>query len=158
MGDAVDHGAGPAALLEVPVVVAAEQGEVVEVGVAAVGPGEDVVALAPLRWMGAGGEGAAGVAGDEGEGLGAGGDAAGAAEVEDGAVGVEQGGSEFGLVGESDDVGGGDADAVGGGAVAGPGVEACSLMVMITVAGVPPASIIPLPVSPLLVWVSVSIG
>jgi hypothetical protein len=51
------------------VVVSAEQGEVVEVGRSAEDPVDDVVPVAPAGWVGAAGEGAAAVAGDQGSGL-----------------------------------------------------------------------------------------
>jgi hypothetical protein len=50
VGQAVSHFALPVVFLECSVVLFAEQGEVVEVGSAAVGPGFDVVSLAPVRW------------------------------------------------------------------------------------------------------------
>ena len=56
-------GGGQVALVDPGVVVAAEQGEVGQGGVAAVGPVSDVVGVAPLRWSPASGEGAAFVAG-----------------------------------------------------------------------------------------------
>lgn len=48
------------------------QGEVVEIGRATVSPRHDVVALGPFWWLAAVGEAAALVAGDQGDGLGAG--------------------------------------------------------------------------------------
>src|SRR5205807_1101847 len=56
VGGAVVHVAGPAEVVEVSVVVAAEQGAVVQGGGSAVGPGDDVVGLAPGRGGGAAGE------------------------------------------------------------------------------------------------------
>jgi hypothetical protein len=53
-------------VVDLSVVVAAEEGEVVEVGGAAVGPVFEVVGVAPAGWAVAAGEGAAVVAGDEG--------------------------------------------------------------------------------------------
>src|SRR5215213_10005012 len=55
--------AGPAPAEEIVVMVATEQGEIVQVGLAAVDPGRDVVPFAPFRRMSAAGEGATAVAG-----------------------------------------------------------------------------------------------
>jgi hypothetical protein len=52
----------PAGFVDEPVVVAAEEHEVVAVGGAAVFPGDDVVGVAPLRWAVAAGEPAVAVA------------------------------------------------------------------------------------------------
>ena len=60
--------------------VAAEQGEVVEVSKAANYPIHYVVSVAPAGRVGAAGEGAAGVAGDQRHGLASGGEALGSAE------------------------------------------------------------------------------
>ena len=89
------------------VVVGAEEDEVFEVGVAAVGPGGEVVGFAPGGGHGA----AAGLAGGEQEGFGAalgrGGESAGAAEVEELGGAAEDGGEvavdldESSLTGES---------------------------------------------------------
>jgi hypothetical protein len=95
---------------ELVVVVPADQGEV---GVAAVVPGDHVVALAPLGGDITAGEGAAGVAGDQGEGLGGGGDPAAAVEVEDRAFGVGEAERDVGLVREPPGFSGGDQGAVG---------------------------------------------
>lgn len=65
-----------------PVVVAANQGEVVEVGGATVGPRCDVMPLAVLGWLVTAREAAALVSGDQGEGLGAGGNALCTAVIE----------------------------------------------------------------------------
>ncbi len=63
LGVSVVGGAGlPGALVEVSVVVAAEQDAVVEGGRAALAPGHDVVGVAPRGWAFAAGEGAAAVA------------------------------------------------------------------------------------------------
>jgi hypothetical protein len=75
----------------VVVVVAAQQGQVVEVGRAAVDPFVEVVAFAPFRWVGAAGEAAAGISGDQRQGLAAGGDPAAPAQGEDGSGPVEDG-------------------------------------------------------------------
>jgi hypothetical protein len=56
-------------LCEVGVVVSAEQGEVVKIGEAAEGPVQNMVSVAVAGWVGAAGEGAAGVSGDQGDGL-----------------------------------------------------------------------------------------
>ncbi len=98
-GQAVDEADGPAAFGVLPVMEAAQQRGVVEVGGAAVGPRVNVVGFAPLGWPVAGGEGAAAVAGGEGEALRGAGEAPRAAEVEHGAAGVEDGGNEVGVSG-----------------------------------------------------------
>ena len=61
--------AGPAFLQEMGVVVSAEQSQIVKFGWAAEDPVEDVVSVAPLGWVGAAGEAAAGVSGDQCHGL-----------------------------------------------------------------------------------------
>ena len=61
--------AAPAFLCEVGVVVSAEQGHVVKIGKPAEDPIQDVVPVAPGCWVGAAGEGASGVSGDQGHGL-----------------------------------------------------------------------------------------
>jgi hypothetical protein len=66
---AVDHGAGPALFGVFAVVVAAEQGAVVDRGWSAVGVAGDVVGLAPAGRGGAPGEAAAAVAGGDRESL-----------------------------------------------------------------------------------------
>ena len=71
--------AGPAFLEEVGVVVSAEQGQVVQVGVAAEYPVHNVVAVAPLWWVGAAGEAAAAVPSGQRQGLAFGGQALGSA-------------------------------------------------------------------------------
>ena len=60
-------------------VVTAEQGEVVQVGEPAQDPVHNVVAVAPLRWVGAAGEGAAAVPGGQRQGLAFGGESLGSA-------------------------------------------------------------------------------
>ena len=83
----VQHDALPAAFGVFSVVVAAEQGEVVDVGGAAVGPVGDVVSLALARGPVTAGEGTAAVSGGQGDGLAGGGDPGGPAEVERDALG-----------------------------------------------------------------------
>ena len=61
--------AAPAFLCEVGVVVSAEQGQIVKIGKPAEDPIQDVVPVAVARWVGAAGEGAAGVSGDQCHGL-----------------------------------------------------------------------------------------
>ena len=61
--------AAPALLQKVGVVVSAEQGEIVKIGWAAEDPVQNVVPVAPLGWVGAAGEAASGVSGDQGHGL-----------------------------------------------------------------------------------------
>ena len=61
--------AAPAFLLEVGVVVSAEQSQVVKISKTAKDPIENVVPVAPLGWVGAAGEAASGVSGDQGHGL-----------------------------------------------------------------------------------------
>lgn len=82
----------PGGVVDHPVVSSAEQGEVVEAGVAAVGPVVEVVGVAHQWGAGAAGGGAVGVAEDEGAPEGGGDQALGAADVEDLAVGAEDGG------------------------------------------------------------------
>ncbi|HET9840764.1 MAG TPA: hypothetical protein VFQ01_02065, partial [Nocardioides sp.] len=64
------------------VVVSAEQDEVLEFGVAAVEPVDDVVGVAHDRWSGAAGERAVGVAQDQGDPDGEGDQSSGSADVE----------------------------------------------------------------------------
>jgi hypothetical protein len=90
-------GDGPAGFVGVPVVVAAEQDHVVDVGVAAVGPVPDVVGVAPLGWAVSAAGDVATVAGVEGPPLGGGGEAVGAAQVQGFAGGVEQQPGEVGV-------------------------------------------------------------
>ena len=61
--------AGPAFLQEMGVVVSAEQGQIVKISEAAEDPVQDVVSVAPLGWVGAAGEAASGVSGDQRHGL-----------------------------------------------------------------------------------------
>ena len=94
--------------VDVGVVAGAEQGEVVGVGWAVVGvPFAEVVGFAPGGGSVAAGVGAAVVAQAEVADLVGAGEAGGAAEVEDGAVGAEDGGDEQGVAGEAADGGGG---------------------------------------------------
>jgi hypothetical protein len=60
---------GPAFLQEVGVVVSAEQSQIFKIGWAAEDPIQNVVSVAPLGWVGAAGEAAAGVSGDQCHGL-----------------------------------------------------------------------------------------
>src|SRR4051812_12893212 len=69
VGLAIAHGDRPALLKVIVVVVVADQAEVVDIGLAAILPGSDVMLLRPLRWHGAARERAALVAGDQREGL-----------------------------------------------------------------------------------------
>jgi hypothetical protein len=85
----VVDGEGPAGAVGDAVVVSAEQGEVVEVGWAAVLPVVDVVGVAPLWWCVAAWEGAAAVACGEGAALAGGGVAFAVSECQRDAVGVE---------------------------------------------------------------------
>jgi hypothetical protein len=55
----------PAFLQKMGVVVSAEQGQVVKIGRTAEDPIQDVVSVAPGCWVGAAGEAAAGVSGDQ---------------------------------------------------------------------------------------------
>ena len=86
-------------------VFAAEQDEVVEGGLAAVGPVDDVVGVAHHGWAGAAGEGAVVVAGDQGAPQGRGDESCGAGDVEDLAVVAEADGDEVGVAGEAADGG-----------------------------------------------------
>ena len=93
-------------MMDDPVVMAAQEGEVVELRLTAVDPVEDVVGVAHGRWSGAAGERAVSVADDEG-GPDRGGDqAAEPAEVEDLGVGAEDGGDDLGVTRESAEHGG----------------------------------------------------
>ena len=95
------------------VVFAAEEDQVVQGCGAVVDPVGDVVGVAGDGEPGAAGEGAVLVAEDEG-GPDCGGDqAAGAADVEDLALGAEDGGDDLGVAGES--AGGGGGEGVAGG-------------------------------------------
>jgi hypothetical protein len=75
-----------AAVGDVDVVAWAGQDQVVDVGAAGVGPGGDVVDLAQVAGDGAAGDDAADVAGVQGGLLGGGGEAVAAAQVQHGAV------------------------------------------------------------------------
>ena len=109
----------PGGLVDQGVVFAAEQDEVVEGCGAVVGPVGDVVGVAGDGEAGAAGEGAVLVAEDQG-GPDAGGDqAAGAADVEDLALGAEDGGDDLGVAGQSAGGGGGEGVAGGEESVAG---------------------------------------
>src|SRR4051812_36467077 len=85
----VNHFQLPGAVGDVDVVFGVDEDEVVDVGVAAVGPGGDVVDLAQGAGGRAAGDDAADVAGVQGGLLGGGGQAVAAAQVQDGAVLVQ---------------------------------------------------------------------
>src|SRR4051794_29576505 len=84
---AVGDGDGPVAVVQVGVVAAAEQGEVVDFGVAAVDPGDEVVCVAH-DWRRVADDAAA-VAGVQGAAHRAGDEAFAAADVEGFGVGAE---------------------------------------------------------------------
>ena len=90
----------PGGVVDDAVVSAAQEGEVIQCRVAAVGPVGEVVGVAHDWWSGAGGEGAVPVAEDEGGPLGGGDQASEASDVEDLAGGVEDGGDELGVAGQ----------------------------------------------------------
>src|SRR5918911_4595076 len=98
-GDAVDHLDLPGLEVNLGVVPAAGQGQVVQVGRAAVFPPLDVVGVAGVAGHGAAGDDAAAVAGQQGGLLRRAGQALAAAEVEQGAGGGEQGCPESGGAG-----------------------------------------------------------
>jgi hypothetical protein len=106
---------------EVVMVVAAEQGQVVQISLPAVDPGHNVMAFGPFWWGVAAGEGASDISGDQGDGLAAAGDAAGPAESQHLTVAGEERVVEVGLVGQVAGGVGADQGAVGGDAVAGVG-------------------------------------
>src|SRR4051794_15401158 len=85
----VDHLELPGAVGDVDVVAGAGEDQVVDVGAAGVGPGGDVVDLAQVAGDGAAGDDAADVAGVQGGLLGGGGEAVAAAQVQHGAVLIE---------------------------------------------------------------------
>ncbi len=100
-------GGGPAAVfVDEAVVGSAGQCQLVDVGVAVVGPvAQRVVDLAAVGGYGAAGFGAAAVAGDEHDPLGGGGDASGAEQVQCLSGGlVEDGQPVVGVAGQADDV------------------------------------------------------
>ena len=99
-GEAGFHLQGPGAGVDVVVVSAADEGEVVEVGGAALGPVPQVVGVAPGCGGGAAGDDAGAVAGDQCAALGRGDGADGVAEVEDLAVAADQGGLDDGVAEE----------------------------------------------------------
>ena len=90
---------------------------------AALSPGCDVVFLGPVGWVLAAGEGAAVVSGDQGEGLGFGGQALGAAVVENRAGAVVDYPGDGGFVGQPQGLRHGQLLAVGGVGEAGAGFE-----------------------------------
>jgi hypothetical protein len=101
-------------LVVLPMVVAAQQAQVLQVGTSAVGPGADVMGLGPAGWGVAAREAAAFVAGGEGVALSRAGGAAGLSVAKDAGV-VEDYGDQVGLPGQSERLGGGESAAVGGG-------------------------------------------
>ena len=129
----------PAALGELVVVVGADQGQVGEVGGAAVVPGDHMMPFAPLGCHIAAGEGAAGVAGDQREGLRGGGDPTGPPQVEDRTARVLEADRDVGLVGQQSRGPGRHRGAVGVGADAVLADEVAPGHRMINVVGVPPA-------------------
>ena len=94
--------------------------------------------VAPFGWMGAAGEAAAGVSGDQGHGLAVGGEALGSAEGEWHAVGVDDGGPNLGLIRNPEQLIGGELAAVGVSASPAFASRSSTPMVTITDAGVPP--------------------
>src|SRR4051795_11612131 len=105
-------GGGQAALVHEGVVAFAEQGAVAQVGGSAVQPVHDVVGLAPHRWDGAAGVGAAAVPVGQGAALGGAEEALGVAEVEDLRGGAQHHGHDPGLAGDPAHRAGGE-DGVG---------------------------------------------
>ena len=93
----------PGGVVDDSVVVAAQQDHVLQAGFAAVGPVGDVVGVAHDRGPGAAGEGAVGVAADQGPPDRRGDEAVGAADVEDLAAGAEGDGDEVGVAGQPAD-------------------------------------------------------
>ena len=71
--------AGPAFRQKMGVVVSAEQGQIVKISRPAEDPVQYVVSVAPLGWVGAAGEAAASVSGDQGHGLASRGEPSGSA-------------------------------------------------------------------------------
>ena len=88
--------------------VSAEQDQVVQGRVAAVGPVLEVVGVAGHRWSSAVREPAVGVSGDEGLPDGCGDQALGAADVEDLRGRAEDGGDQVGVAADPPDRGGGE--------------------------------------------------
>jgi glycopeptide antibiotics resistance protein len=84
-----------------PVVVSAEQDQVVQAGRAAVCPGPDVVGVGPSGWAVAAGKRAAAVAQDQGPAQHTGPEAPGAADVEDLTVATQNGGQDLGITGQA---------------------------------------------------------
>src|SRR3954454_3798074 len=105
----------PRRVVDDSVVVAAQQGEVVQAGGAAVGPVSEVVGVAHQRWSGAAGEGAVPVADDQGGPERGGDQAVEASDVEDLALGAEDGGDDLGVTGQPAQHLGRQVGAVGGG-------------------------------------------
>ena len=77
--------------MDLGVVAGADEGQVLDVGSAAVAPVDDVVCFAVVRWRCAARYDAAAVAGDQGAALGGGDGADVAAQIQDGAAGGEEG-------------------------------------------------------------------
>ena len=101
-------GGGVAALVHDRVVPRAEQGQVRRVGRAAVEPGDHVVSVTPAGWARAAGEGAAAVAQAQGQVLLGGDQPGGPAEVEDLALGAEDGRDDARVAGDPADGLGGE--------------------------------------------------
>jgi len=80
--------------------MATEEGEVVEVGGAALLERDEVVGFAPAVRAVAAGEDAAAVADDEASALGGGGEAAGSADIEDLAAGIHEHSADGAVAGE----------------------------------------------------------
>jgi hypothetical protein len=72
--------AAPAFLQEMGVVVSAEQSQIVKISGAAEDPIQNVVSVAPLGWVGAAGEAASGVSGNQRHGLAFGGQPLGSSQ------------------------------------------------------------------------------
>src|SRR4051794_30450106 len=102
----VDHLELPGAVGDVDVVAGAGEDQVVDVGAAGVGPGGDVVDLAQVAGDGAAGDDAADVAGVQGGLLGGGGEAVAAAQVQHGAVLVQDDPADAGVAGQQRQRGG----------------------------------------------------
>jgi hypothetical protein len=85
---------------DLDVVARADEDQVVDVGGSAVGPGEEVVDLAVLAGGGAAGDDAADVPGEQGGLLGGGGQPVGAAQVQHGAVRVQDDPADAGGAGQ----------------------------------------------------------
>src|SRR6478735_11529448 len=96
------------------VVVSAQQRQIFKIGWAAEDPVEDVVSVAPLGWVGAAGEAAAAVSGDQCHGLAFGGESSGSSQGQWDAVSIDDGGPDVGLISDPEQLIGGELGAVGG--------------------------------------------